>query len=204
VANGAISAIPADLSDPEQVERVVQTVVDRHSRVDVLVNNAGGNVLNRHDADPPTGLAWSAWHWMGNFRSNVLTAVLLTEALVDRLADHGRVVLLSSIAAFRGSDSGSYAATKAALHPYAFDLASSLGPRGITVNVVAPGYVAETEFFDGGLTEERTRMLVAQTLTGRAGAVDDVAETVAWLASPAAGHITGQIIQVNGGALSGR
>jgi 3-oxoacyl-[acyl-carrier protein] reductase len=149
-------------------------------------------------------VAWAAWHWTANFEANVLTAALLTEALRDLLARDSRVVLLSSIAALRGSGSGSYAASKAALHPYAADLARSLGPLGATVNVVAPGFIDDTEFFAGRMTDDRRSTLAGQTLNGRAGSPADVAATVFWLASAAAGHITAQIIQVNGGAVPGR
>ena len=83
------------------------------------------------------------------------------------------------------------------------DLARRLGHRGITVNVVAPGYIEDTDFFGGGMSEERRGQLVAETSTGRAGEPGDVAATLHWLASPAAGHITSQIIQVNGGAERG-
>ncbi|MFD8811397.1 SDR family NAD(P)-dependent oxidoreductase, partial [Streptomyces sp. NPDC059627] len=142
--------------------------------------------------------------WTGNFRQNTLSSVLLTEALKDRLADPGgRVLFISSIAAFRGSGSGSYAASKAALHPYAHDLARELGPRGVTVNVIAPGYIEDTDFFGGPVAQARREQLVAETSTGRAGIPGDVAATLHWLASPAAGHITSQIIQVNGGAERG-
>ena len=131
-------------------------------------------------------------------------SVVLTEALKDRLADPGgRVLFLSSIAAFRGSGSGAYAASKAALHPYAHDLARQLGPRGITVNVVAPGYVEDTGFFGDAMSEERRARLIAETSNGRAGTPGDVAATLHFLASHAAGHITSQIIQVNGGAERG-
>jgi 3-oxoacyl-[acyl-carrier protein] reductase len=130
--------------------------------------------------------------------------VLLTEGLCDLLAaPGGRVVMLSSIAAFRGSGTGSYAAAKAALHPYTYDLAGALGPRGVTVNAVAPGYVEDTEFFRGRMTEERSRTLAGQADTGRVGTPADIADTVHWLASPGAGHVTGQIVQVNGGARKG-
>lgn len=88
--------------------------------------------------------------------------------------------------------------------PYAVDLAAELGPRGITVNVVAPGYVADTEFFRDRMTPERHQTLVGQTATGRASTPADVAETVHWLASAGAGQVTAQIVQVNGGALFGR
>jgi 3-oxoacyl-[acyl-carrier protein] reductase len=200
---GSVWHVPADLTNPTDVERVRDAVTDRYNSVDVLVNNAGGNAMV--GAPPTAELAITAGYWLANFRSNVLTAVLLTEALRDVLtAPGGRVMLLSSIAAYRGSGSGSYGAAKAALHPYAYDLAASLGPRGITANVVAPGYVTDTEFFGTGVSKERHEALVNQTSTGRAGTPTDVARTVHWLASPGAGHVTGQIVQVNGGAERGR
>ncbi|MFJ9807618.1 SDR family NAD(P)-dependent oxidoreductase [Streptomyces sp. NPDC101158] len=205
-AGGSVRALTADLTEPAEAERVRDELRAAYGRVDVVVNNAGGNVLVGAPEGAADGLAGAAWHWTGNFRSNVLTAVLLTEALRDLLAaPGGRVVLFSSIAAYRGSGAGSYAGAKAALHPYMYDLAADLGPRGVTVNTVAPGYIAETEFFGpDGVAEARRRMLVEQAMNKRAGAPADVAETVRWLASPAAGHVTGQIIQVNGGAEKGR
>jgi 3-oxoacyl-[acyl-carrier protein] reductase len=200
---GTVTPVAADLTDPGQVDEARATITGQHPAIDVLVNNAGGNVELSAACKPLPGLAGVAEHWTGNFRANVLTAALLTEALRDRLADEGRVVLFSSIAAYRGSGSGSYAAAKAALHPYAVDLAAALGPRGITVNVVAPGYTEGTEFFGPRLSDERRSALIGQTLTKRPGTVDDVARTVHWLASPAASHVTAQCVQVNGGALPG-
>ena len=196
----AVQPVVADLAEPEQVRRVKTAIQEGHGRVDVLAAFAGGNVLLGGDHDESDELAFEAWHWLGNFRSNVLTSVLLVEALRDLLASPGgRVVLVSSIAAYRGSGRGSYAGAKAALHPYAFDLAADLGPKGITVNVVAPGYISGTEFFAGGLRPERER-----TLTERAGTPEDVAEAVLWLAAPESGQVTAQIVQVNGGAFLGR
>lgn len=192
------TALPADLSDPAEVERVRAGLTERFGTIDVLVNNAGGNVEIRGGSD---GLAE---RWTSNFRANVLTSVLPTEALRDLMNPSGRIVFISSIAAFRGSGGTSYGPMKAALHPYAYDLAAALGPRGITVNVVAPGFVKDTEFFSGTLDDERRATLVAQTHTGRAGTPQDIADTVHWLASPYAGHVTAQIIQVNGGAERGR
>ncbi|MDF5758048.1 SDR family oxidoreductase [Spongiactinospora sp. TRM90649] len=192
------TALPADLSEPAEAERVRADLAGRFGGIDVLVNNAGGNVERTGTHEGVVD------RWSGNFRANVLTAVLPTEALRDLLNPSGRVVFVSSIAALRGSGGSSYGPMKAALHPYAFDLAAALGPRGITVNVVAPGLIEDTEFFGGTLSDERRATLVAQTHTGRAGSPQDVAETVHWLASPGAGHITAQIIQVSGGAERGR
>ncbi|GIF76405.1 hypothetical protein Asi02nite_59230 [Asanoa siamensis] len=198
-------AIVADVGEVAEAERAATEVAKRFGHVDVLVNNAGGNaLLALTDPAPATSpVARASAAWLANLRSNVLTAVHLTEALRDVLADNARVVLLSSIAAFRGSGSGSYGGSKAALHPYAIDLAAALGPRGITVNVVAPGYTTDTEFFGATMTDQRHDLLVGQALNKRAGHTDDVAATIRWLTSPDAGHVTAQIIQVNGGALPG-
>ncbi|MGW2561276.1 SDR family NAD(P)-dependent oxidoreductase [Streptomyces sp. NPDC001514] len=193
-----------DLSEPQGARRAAEFVAREFGTVDVLVLSAGGNgrLEARPDFEDP--LEAVAHDWTVNFRLNTLTATLLTEALKDHLATPGgRVLFLSSIAAYRGSGSGAYAASKAALHPYAYDLARQLGPRGITVNLVAPGLVEETGFFGGELPDERRKALIAETSTGRAGHPGDVAQTLRWLASPAAGHITAQVIQVNGGAERG-
>jgi 3-oxoacyl-[acyl-carrier protein] reductase len=195
----------ADLSDPQAVHGVARFVADELGTVDVLVNSAGGAGYLEPEADTDDPLQAVAHNWSVNFRLNVLTAVLLTEALRDRFASPGgRVLFLSSIAAYRGSGSGAYAASKAALHPYAFDLARDLGPRGVTVNVVAPGYVEDTEFFGDTMDPARRERLIAETSVGRAATPGDVAATLHWLASPGARHITAQVIQVNGGAERGR
>jgi 3-oxoacyl-[acyl-carrier protein] reductase len=194
----------ADVCEVEDVRAVARFVADELGAVDVLVHSAGGSGQLEPQVERDDPLDLVADNWMVNFRINTLTAVLLTEALKDRLAEPGgRVLFLSSIAAYRGSGSGAYAGSKAALHPYAHDLARQLGPRGITVNVVAPGYIEDTDFFGNAMDEERRARLVAETSNGRAGTPGDVAATLHWLASPAAGHITSQIIQVNGGAERG-
>ncbi|MBT2424044.1 SDR family oxidoreductase [Streptomyces sp. ISL-22] len=194
----------ADLSRPRGVRGVERFVAAELGTVDVLIHSAGGAGYLEPEVDSDEPLDVVLHNWTLNFGLNTLTAALLTEALKDRLADPGgRVLFLSSIAAFRGSGSGAYAGSKAALHPYAHDLARQLGPRGITVNVVAPGYVEDTDFFGDTMDEERRRRLIAETSTGRAATPGDVAATLHWLASHAAGHVTSQIIQVNGGAERG-
>jgi 3-oxoacyl-[acyl-carrier protein] reductase len=84
------------------------------------------------------------------------------------------------------------------------DLAVQLGPEGITANVISPGYITDSEFFDGRMTEEGHRKRVDSTLVGRAGMPDDIAESVRWLVGPGGGFVTGQIINVNGGTVLGR
>jgi 3-oxoacyl-[acyl-carrier protein] reductase len=186
----------ADLADPDQV----QAVADQLDTVDVLVNNAGGIT----SLGPKDTLADVAAAWQCDFDNNVLTAVLLTTALRPKLRrPGGRVILMSSIAALRGGG-GAYSGAKAALHGWGLDLATELGPEGITVNLVAPGYVAETEFFGTRNTQAAHAARVRQTLVNRAGAPDDIAAAIRYLASPEAGYVTGQILQVNGGALLGR
>jgi len=191
------TAVVCDLSDPAQVA----AALDRFpTTVDVLVNNAGGN--RDFDGSEPGDLASLAEQWRANFDANVLTAVLVTEALSDRLADGGAVVSIGSIAAERGAES--YGASKAALATWNLSRAAELGGRGITANVVAPGYVGETEFFRDTLADERRSRLIGETAIGRPGTPEDVAATIHFLASPGARHITGQVVRVNGGASTTR
>ncbi|MEV4890568.1 SDR family oxidoreductase [Nonomuraea sp. NPDC055795] len=188
-----VRAVPFDATVPAEIEAALSELPQR---VEVLVNNAGGNTDFGRPEHP--GLDGLRAAWLANLEANLVSAVLLTTALTPRLADGGRVVTLGSIAAAKGA--AGYGAAKAGVLAWNAELAFQLGGRGITANVVAPGLVEETEFFGEGLAEQRRTALVAQTATGRAGQVEDVAATIAFLASSAAGHITGQVVHVNGGA----
>lgn len=187
-----VQAVICDGTDPAQVEALTAQLP---ASVDVIVHCAGGNT--DFDRPSPSDLASLADNWRANIDANLLTAVLMTAAISDRLADGGTVVNIGSIAADKGA--GAYGAAKAAVASWNVDLAAELGPRGVTANTVSPGYIADTEFFRDQLTDERRDALIAATHTGRAGTPDDVAGTVHFLASPAARQITGQVIAVNGG-----
>ncbi|MFD1542283.1 SDR family oxidoreductase [Nonomuraea guangzhouensis] len=190
--------LPFDAAGPAAVKDAAGRLPER---VDVLVNNAGGNTnLDRRQSDDLLDVAEG---WLANLNANLLSAVLVTTALLPRLAKGGRIITIGSIAA-RGTGSGSYGAAKAAVEAWTADLAAQLGPRGITANVVSPGLVLDTEFFRGRLTEEGIRARVENTRNGRPGTPSDVADSVLFLASPGARHLTGQVIHVNGGAYLGR
>jgi 3-oxoacyl-[acyl-carrier protein] reductase len=193
----AIHPRVADLTDTADVLRLGELFADRP--VDVLVNNAGGIV---RDVEP--GLAGKFEDFRRTVELNLLTTMNLTEVLWPKLRrPGGRVVGISSIAGQRGGGDA-YGAAKAGLAGWAFDLAKVGGKDGITVNIVSPGYVQDTEFFNETGRSKRHDTLVAETLLGRAGTPADIAGIVNFLASDDASWITGQVIGVNGGALLGR
>jgi len=187
----SVRSTSVDLTDPQAVEQL-----QLPEYVDVLINNAGGVAR-----DQDNSLAGVAEGLHADIDQNLLTAQLLTAVAQPRLTrPGGRVINVSSIAALRGGGD-SYAASKAAVIGWSYTLASDLGPEGITVNVIAPGFIDDTEFFAGTMDDERRTRLIHDTLIKRAGAPVDVAGAAVYLAS--AGYVTGQVLQVNGGALLG-
>lgn len=184
-------AVVCDATDVEQVTGLAEAV----GEVDVLVNCAGGNT--DFDRDEPGDLHELAAAWRANLDANLLSAVLVTAALRPRLRSGGAVVHIGSIAADKGA--GAYGAAKAGLASWNVQLSAELGPAGVTSNVLAPGYVADTEFFRDRLTPQRRDFLIESANTRRASVPDDIAATTVFLASSGARQITGQVINVNGG-----
>jgi 3-oxoacyl-[acyl-carrier protein] reductase len=196
-----------DAADPAQVAALRAGLGDT---LDVLVNNAGGNTdFDGQVEDEGNGgdscrvsLERLAASWRANLDANLMSAVLTTHAVADRLASGGSVINIGTIGAERGG--GSYGAAQAAQASRNADLSAEIGPRGVTANVISPGYIADTNFFRDRLTEQRRDNLIAATHDKRPGRPGDIAETAHFLASPGARHITGQIIHVNGGAFTTR
>ncbi|QKV93814.1 SDR family oxidoreductase [Streptomyces sp. NA02950] len=188
-----VHGVVCDATDPSQVEALSR----RLSSLDVLVNAAGG-LAGAGSPGERSPLEVVAAEWQANLAQNLLGAVLTTTAVRDLLAPGSSVISIGSIGAERRG--GSYGAAKAALAAWNAALSAELGPHGITTNVISAGYIAGTDFFQGGLTDERRDALVQETHNKRPGHVDDITQTAYFLASPGARHITGQTIHVNGGA----
>jgi 3-oxoacyl-[acyl-carrier protein] reductase len=185
-----------DATEPEAVEAAL---ADLPEPVDILVNNAGANMARQGmKAGDLTSLRAL---WIADYESNVISAVLVTEALLPRLAEGGRVISIGSIAGVRGN--GSYGPAKAALVTWNVELAKKLAGKA-TANIVAPGMTVETDFFNNTLTEDRRKFLVGEIPSGRPGTPADVAAAVSFLASAGAAHVTGQVLHVNGGGFNGR
>jgi 3-oxoacyl-[acyl-carrier protein] reductase len=138
--------------------------------------------------------------WLQTYRANTLTAVLLTTALEPILrSPGGRVILIGSKSARAGNASPAYGTAKAALTGYLAAAAARLGSRGITVNLVSPGYVENTELTQGRMPPDRRTRIISKVTLGRPGQPAEIAAAVAFLASPDAGYITGQELTVDGG-----
>ncbi|MFC5835053.1 SDR family NAD(P)-dependent oxidoreductase [Nonomuraea insulae] len=192
-----VRGLACDAASPSQVAAMAGEL---GGSLDVLVNAAGGLPTGLAAGTPP--LEALAQEWSSSVSANVLTAVLTTAAVRDRLARGSAIISIGSIGAERLG--GSYGAAKAALAAWNASLAATLGPEDVTCNVISSGYVAGTNFFGDGMTEERHRKLVDETLLKRPGTPDDIAQTIFFLASAGARHITGQTIHVNGGAFTTR
>ncbi|MBI3547563.1 MAG: glucose 1-dehydrogenase [Elusimicrobia bacterium] len=192
-AGGKARTIKADVSDPAQAKALVETAFKELGRLDILVNNAGR-------ADTATLEQVDGRHVQAHFDLNVSGPIFATQAAAARFPkDGGRVINVSSVVARSGfAGFGVYSATKGALNALTRVWAAELGPKGVTVNAVAPGPV-DTDMARAALSDEYRRQLSARTPLGRIGEPADVADAVAFLASSDARWVTGQVIETAGG-----
>lgn len=197
-ATGAVAAERADVTDRHALTTALDRLRGALGRIDIVVTSAGGTGGVNTGQDPDAATA--TWH---DVLDRNLTGTFYT---VLALARHlprpgGRVITLSSIASATGGSPGAlaYAAAKAGTDGFTRALAGELGPEGIAVNAVAPGYVAGTRFFGEGDDTERRERFARLIPSGRVGAPQDIAAVVSFLCRPEADHIRGQILHVNGG-----
>ncbi len=185
--------LTADLADPKAVEDLAERTLSALGGLEILVNNAGITrdqlLLRLSDAD-----------WQAVLDVNLTAAMRLARAALRPMirARWGRIVNIGSVVGATGNPGqANYAAAKAGLVGFSKALAAEVASRGITVNVVAPGFI--TTAMTEKLTEAQKQALLSKIPIGRFGAPEDVAAAVLYLASPAAGYITGATLHVNGG-----
>lgn len=199
-AGGFAIGLGADMTDPAQVERAVDAFVDQEGRLDAFVNNAGAtrdDLLFRMDP--------ADWDFV--LSTNLTSAFHGIQAAQRRMTPGktGAIVNLSSRSALGNRGQANYAAAKAGIQGLTATAAIELGPFGIRVNAVAPGYIAtsmtaqtaERVGMDAAAHQERA---AAQTPLRRVGSPEDVAAVIAFLASDDAAYVSGQTLYVNGGA----
>lgn len=190
-------AAAADVTDPDAVASMVETIKHAFGRIDVLVNNAGlgGSYLGRS----ATEISFSDWDIM--IRSHMHSTFLCTRAVAPLMQANGfgRIINTSSMNYTGGGRPGvsSYAAAKAGVAGFTRTTAKELGPYGITVNAVAPGYV-DTDLV-GSFTPDMWNRITSQNPTGRCCTVEELGSLVAFLASNKTGFINGALICIDGG-----
>ncbi|WP_137043462.1 SDR family NAD(P)-dependent oxidoreductase [Pseudolabrys sp. FHR47] len=194
-AGGQGMAVAADIADPDAVKAVVDGVAAKFGGIDVVVNCAG---IAEYRPFEKTDAAM----FHATFDTNVLGTIAVIQAALPHLpSPGGRIVNFSSALATRPIPTTAiYSASKGAINSLSHALAKELGPRGITVNTIAPG-VIETEM-TAKILEERGAAIKAMTPLGRIGQPDDIAGVALFLASPDAGWITGRTFIVDGGVSS--
>lgn len=182
-----------DVTDSRGVEALLAGVSKEFGAVTILVNNAGitrDQLLLRMSEDD----------WNVILDTNLSSVYRLSKAVLRGMmkARKGRIISVASVIALTGNPGqANYAAAKAGIIAFSKSLAREIGSRGITVNVVAPGFI-DTDMTQA-LPAETRNALLGQIALGRLGAVTDVAEAVGFLASPAAAYISGETLHVNGG-----
>ena len=182
-----------DVVDSAAVDALIDGIAKEFGAVSILVNNAGitrDNLLMRMKDE----------EWQSIIDTNLSSVYRTSKAVMRGMmkARKGRIINIASVIGLTGNAGQSnYAAAKAGIIAFSKSLAKEIGSRGITVNVVAPGFI-QTDMTDS-LPEEAKNALMQQIALGRLGAPSDIAEAVAFLASPAAAYITGETLNVNGG-----
>lgn len=184
-----------DVSDTEQSEQLVAATVEELGKIDILVNNAGitrdGLLMRMSEAD-----------WDAVLDVNLKGTFNCTKAAIKRMVRQrsGRVVNVTSIMGITGNPGqANYAASKAGIIGFTKSIAREVGSRGITVNAVAPGWI-RTQMTEG-LPEEYAGKILERIALGRLGEPEDIAGVVAFLCSPAAAYMTGQVLVVDGGLI---
>jgi 3-oxoacyl-[acyl-carrier protein] reductase len=196
-AGGKAAAFALDVSDEEQVKSTIKSAIAQFGKIDILVNNAGITrdqlVMRMKRAD-----------WDAVLQTNLTSAYLCIQQVIGSMLKQrwGRIINISSVFGQMGqAGQANYAASKAGLIGLTMAIAREVGSRNITCNAVAPGFI-ETAM-TAGLSEDFTQNAVKQIPLGRVGSPEDVASTVAFLASDDASYITGHVLNVNGGLLMG-
>ncbi|MDQ6640092.1 MAG: SDR family oxidoreductase, partial [Pseudomonadota bacterium] len=186
----------ADLDTRDGCEALVRAAVDAFGGVDIVVIN--------HGVWPAEEVAVAAMddaRWTATMRADLDSVFWLSRAAVRALGENGRLVLVSSTAGQRGEAfHADYAAAKGAMISFVKSLAVELAPRDVTVNCVAPGWV-DTEMTDPALRGGGRERITATIPIGRVATAEDVAGPILFLASPLARHVTGEVLNVNGGSV---
>lgn len=182
-----------DVTQPEQVDTVLKQIAEQYGDVSILVNNAGITkdtlLMRMKDED-----------WDAVLNTNLKSVFRMSQAVLRPMmkARQGRIINISSVVGHMGNaGQTNYAAAKAGMTGFTKSMAMEVGSRGITVNCVAPGFI-ETDM-TAELPEDIKAKMLERIAIGRLGQVDEIAATVAFLASPGAAYITGETIHVNGG-----
>ena len=195
-AGGEAMALAGDLSKPDEARQLVRDVVAAWERLDILVNNAG--IWEEDRAGDGRVDVWDR-----TYAINQRGAFLVTDAAIPHLEKtRGAIVFVSSTAGQRGeAEHSAYAASKGAIISYTKSLAAELGPRGIRVNCVAPGWV-DTDMSASSLGDPKARAEIERIIPiGRVASPEDIAGPVLFLVSDLARHLQGEIVNVNGGSV---
>jgi len=192
-AGGSATAMACDVADNKAMAAAIDAIAEKHGRLDVLVNNAGitkdGLVLRMSDED-----------WASVIQTNLTSAFVATRAAARHMmrGKFGRIVNIGSTSGVIGNaGQANYAAAKAGLIGFSKTIARELGGKGITCNVIAPGYI-QTDMTDN-LPQQVKDHVLGLIVVKRLGVVEDIASAVAYVTCDEAGFLTGQTICVDGG-----